>query len=160
VPDPQIESRILAENDVFPFQFRREPMALYVQVSFPIFNGFSRQRQVQEARTLAEDARFSRRAEELRLQTAVTQAYDELQTAVEVVAIEERNREVAEEQLDLAQERYRLGAATFLELLEAQSSVAVAERDFLNARYRFHGALWSLEAAVGERLRPETRLPQ
>ena len=109
---------------------------------------------------MAEDARFSRRAEELRLETAVTQAYDELQTALEVVEIEGRNREVAAEQLDLAQQRYRLGASTFLELLEAQGSVAEAERDFLNARYRFHGALWSLEAAVGERLRPEGDSPQ
>ncbi len=42
----------------------------------------------------------------------------------EVVEIEDRNREVAGEQLELAQERYRLGAASFLELLEAQSSMA------------------------------------
>jgi outer membrane protein TolC len=63
---------------------------------------------------------------------------------------------VAGEQLELAQERYRLGAASFLELLEAQSSMATAERDYLNARYRFHGALWALEASVGERLRPES----
>ncbi|MFC1791462.1 TolC family protein [Gemmatimonadota bacterium] len=75
-------------------------------------------------------------------------------TASQVVGIESRNREVAEEQLTLAQERYRMGAASFLELLEAQSSMATAERDFLNARYRFHGAIWALEAAVGERLRP------
>ncbi len=67
---------------------------------------------------------------------------------------------MANEQLELAQERYRFGASSFLELLEAQSSVAEAERDFLNARYRFHGALWALEAAVGERLRPEGDLPQ
>lgn len=160
VPSSETESLILSNNDVFPFDFRTEPLNVYVQLSFPIFQGFGRQRQVQEARVMAQDARYNRRAEELRLQTAVTQAYDELQTAVEVVGIEERNREVAEEQLDLAQERYLLGAATFLELLEAQSSVAEAERDFLNARYRFHAALWTLEASVGERLRPETSFPQ
>jgi outer membrane protein len=159
VPEPKTEAGILAANDVFPFDFRKEPMSLYVQVSFPIFQGLGRHRQVEEARALAEDARLNRRAEELRLQTAVTQAYDELQTVIQIVEIENRNREVADEQLDLAQERYRLGAATFLELLEAQSSVAAAERDFLNARYRFHGALWALEAAVGERLRPETISP-
>ena len=153
------EARILNSNDVFPFQFRTEPLSLFLQVSFPVFQGLGRRRQVEEARALAEDARFNLRAEELRLQTAVTQAYDDLLTAVEVVRIEEGNREVAAEQLGLAQERYRLGAATFLELLEAQSSVAEAERDFLIARYRFHGALWSLEAAVGERLRPETGSP-
>ena len=160
VPSLETEAEILAANNVFPFNFHTEPMSLYLQVSFPIFQGLSRHRQIEEAKVLAEDARYSRRAEELRLQTAVTQAYDELQTAIQVVEIEERNREVANEQLDLAQERYRFGGATFLELLEAQSSVAAAERDFLNARYRFHGSLWALEASVGERLRPETDFPE
>ena len=160
VPSAETEALILRNNDVFPFDFRTEPLNLYVQVSFPLFNGFSRQTQIQEAKALADDARYNRRAEELRLQTAVTQSYDEVITALEVVEIEERNREVANEQLELAQERYRLGAGTFLELLEAQSSVAEAERDFLNARYRFHGALWALEAAVGERLRPGADQPQ
>ena len=154
--DPETEAQILANNDVFPFNFRREPWSLDVQVSLPVFQGFGRQRQVAEARAAADDARLDRVAEELRLETAVTQAYDELMTATQVVGIEERNREVAGEQLELAQERYRLGGGTFLELLEAQSSMATAERDYLNARYRFHGAIWALEASVGQRLRPET----
>lgn len=153
--DPSEEAQILAENDVFPFDFRPEPLSIYLQVSIPVFQGFSRQRELEEAEAAAEDARFDRRAEELRLQTAVNQAFDELETAAKVVRIEDRNREVAQEQLALARERYRLGAAPFLELLEAQSSMAAAERDYLDARYRFHGAIWALEAAVGERLRPE-----
>jgi outer membrane protein TolC len=155
VLSPEQESQILKNNDVFPFDFTEEPLALYLRVNVPVFQGFGRQRRVAEAKALAEDASLDLRAEELRLQTAVTQSYDELMTAVDVVRIETRNREVSEEQLSLAQERYRLGAAPFLELLEAQSSVAEADRDFLNARYRFHGAIWALEAAVGERLRPD-----
>jgi len=152
---PEQKAQILDRNSVFPFNFTEEPWSLYAQVSFPVFQGFTRQRQVSEAKAAAEDARLDRVAEELRLQTAVTQAYDDLMTATTVVEIEARNLEVAGEQLELAQERYRLGGGTFLELLEAQSSMATAERDYLNARYRFHGAIWSLEAAVGERLRPE-----
>lgn len=152
---PEDEAAILAQNDVFPFSYQKEPLSLVFQVSLPVFQGFTRQRQVAEARAAAEDARYDRRAEELRIETAVTQAFDDLMTAVRVVEIESRNREVATEQLELAQERYRLGAAPFLDLLEAQSSLAQAETDYLNARYRFHGAIWSLEAAVGERLRPD-----
>lgn len=151
---PEAEARILANNDVFPFDFRREPFSLYLQVSLPVFQGFTRQRQVAEAKNAATDARHNRRAEELRVRTAVTRAHDELLTALQVVEIEGRNREVAGEQLELAQERYRMGAASFMELLEAQSSAAAAERDYLNAKYRFHGAIWALEAEVGERLRP------
>jgi len=149
------EAAILRDNDVFPFNFTEEPLSLYLRVDVPIFQGFGRQRQVAEAKAASQDARLSLRAEELRLQTAVTQAYDELMTSTQVVEIETRNQEVAGEQLTLAQERYRLGAAPFLELLEAQSSIAEAERDYLNAKYRFHGAIWALEAAVGERLRPD-----
>ena len=63
---------------------------------------------------------------------------------------------VATEQLELARERYRLGAAAFLELLEAQTSMATAERDYLNALYTFHGAMWRLEEATGLKLRPES----
>jgi outer membrane protein TolC len=151
----QTRAAILENNNAFPFQFQEEPLSLYLQVSIPVFQGFTRHRQIAEARAVADDARYSLRAEELRIETAVTQAFDELNTAVQVVEIEGRNREVAAEQLELAQERYRLGASAFLELLEAQSSMEEAERDFLNARYRFHGAIWALEAAVGERLRPD-----
>jgi len=150
-----IRSAVLSRNSVFPFDFRKQPLQISLQVSLPIFQGFTRQRQVAEARAAASDAKYNLRAEELRIERAITQAFDELMTAVQVVEIETRNREVAAEQLTLAQERYRLGAAPFLELLEAQSSMAEAERDFLNAKYRFHGAIWSLEAAVGERLRPD-----
>jgi len=156
---PDQEARILANNNVFPFNFRKEPLSLSLEVSFPVFQGFVRQRQVAEAQSAANDARHQRRAEELRVRTAVTRAHDELLTALQVVEIEARNREVAEEQLLLAQERYRLGAASFMELLEAQGSAAEAERDYLSAKYRFHGAIWALEAEVGERLRPHsTRL--
>ena len=151
----ETRAAILNNNNAFPFQFQEEPLSLYLQISIPVFQGFTRHRQIAEARAVAEDARYSLRAEELRIETAVTQAFDELNTAVQVVEIEGRNREVAAEQLELAQERYRLGAAPFLELLEAQSSMEEAERDYLNARYRFHGAIWALEAAVGERLRPD-----
>jgi outer membrane protein len=153
--DDATRRAVLNRNNVFPFDFRKQPLSISLQLSLPIFQGFSRQRQVAEARAAADDAKYDLQAEELRVETAVTQAYDELMTAVERVKIETRNREVAGEQLTLAQERYRLGAAPFLELLEAQSSMAEAERDALNATYRFHGAIWSLEAAVGERLRPD-----
>lgn len=149
---PSDEQRLLSSNRAFPFDFTEQPLSLRLTVSVPIFQGFSRQRQVEQARNLARDAQENRRAEELRLRTAVNTAYDDLMTQSRVVQIETRNREVATEQLELARERYRLGAANFLELLEAQSSLAQAERDYLNAVYDFHNALSALEAAVGERL--------
>lgn len=151
----QRRSEALSSNSVFPFNFTKLPLQLTLQVSIPLFTGFSRQRQVSEAYNLAEDAKHSRRAEELRLRTAVTQAFDNLSAAYEVVQLEGRNRSLAEEQLQMQQRRYALGAAALLELLDAQTSLTTADQAYLNAVYDFHWSLIRLEAAVGRPLRPE-----
>ncbi len=151
---PQDEAAILNSNQAFPFNFTTQPVNVSLRVSLPVFNGFSRQRQVEQAGAALSDAAHARRAEELRLRTAVTQAFDNLQTEYEVLEIERRNLEVAEEQLELAQERYRLGAAAYLELLDAQSNLAAAERDYLTGMFEFHQAMAQLETATGQRLRP------
>jgi outer membrane protein len=150
---PEQQSQILESNEVFPFNFTQQPLNVSLSVSLPVFNGLSRQRQVEQAHANLSDAAHARRAEELRLRTAVTQAYDNLTTETQVLAIEERNLEVASEQLVLAQERYRLGAAAYLELLDAQSNMATAERDYLTAMFEFHQAVAQLESATGRRLR-------
>src|SRR5690606_15037019 len=121
-------------------------------VSIPIFTGFSRQQEVSAARAAADDAEHQRRAEELRLRTAVTSAADDLESAYRVLQTEERNRAVAEEQLQLQQRRYALGAAGLLELLDAQTTVSTADQAYLNALYDFHYSLIALEAAVGRPL--------
>ena len=146
---------ILAGNQVFPFDFTRQPFRAQLNVSFPIFNGFSRERQASQAANAYEDAVHFRRAEELRLRTAVTSAHDALATAYNVVQVEERNRVVAGEQLELARARYSLGADNFLVLLDAERTTADAERAYLDALYTFHIELANLESAVGQRLRPE-----
>ena len=146
---------ILDGNDVFPFSFTRQPFQATLSVSIPIFNGFSRERQVSQAANALEDAEHSRRAEELRLRTAVTSTYDALTTAFNVVQVEERNREVAVEQLELSRTRYALGADPFLVLLDAERTMADGERAYLDSLYSFHLELVNLENAVGRGLRPE-----
>ena len=76
-------------------------------------------------------------------------------TAFDVVQVEERNREVAAEQLELSRQRYTLGADNFLVLLDAERTMADGERAYLDGLYAFHVELANLEAAVGQQLRPE-----
>jgi outer membrane protein TolC len=149
---PEAEAQVLAANDVWPWDFTRQPLYVQAQISIPVFQGFTRQRQVEEAHAAAEDAFEARRAEELRVRTSVNTAFDSLSTSFQVVEIEEGNLQVAQEQLELARQRYQLGAAPYLELLQAEESLATAERDYLNALYDFHDNLSSLEYAVGARL--------
>ena len=66
---------------------------------------------------------------------------------------EERNRALSEEQLQLQQRRYALGAAGMLELMDAQTTLTTSDQLYLNALYDFHYSLIALEAAVGQPLR-------
>lgn len=152
---PSDEARILAENDVFPFDFTRQPVMAQLRVSIPVFQGFARRRRLEAARAAAEDAREERRAEELARRRSVAEAVLTLETAYRRTVLEERNAAAAAEQLRLARQRYRLGAGTFLELSQAEATKASADRDRLGAIYAFQEALVALEAAVGRRLRPQ-----
>ncbi len=73
--------------------------------------------------------------------------------AYRAIQIQENNQESAQEQLRLARERYRVGAGTFFELLDAQVVAQQAAADYITAIYSYHRALADLEAAVGSPLR-------
>jgi outer membrane protein len=76
-----------------------------------------------------------------------------LQTSYQAIGVQAANREAARDQLRLAQDRYRLGAGTSLEVSDAQNAVQRAEGDYVNAIYDYHKAIAALEAAVGRPLR-------
>jgi outer membrane protein TolC len=151
---PQMQAAALAQNDQFPFEFNRNPFSVGLTIALPIFTGFSRQLQVSQANNQAHDAELNRRAEELRLRTQVTNAFGNLESAQRVVEAEARNRELAATRLAAEQRRYALGASDLLLLLDAQTSLSLAEQSYLNAVYDFHYNLIALEAAVGQPLRP------
>jgi len=143
----------LAQNNAFPFDFTTIPAQISATLSIPIFTGFSRERQVSQARNQAEDAEYGRRQEELRLRTAVTNAYDNLVSAYQLVQAEGRNLDLSEQQLQLQQRRYALGAADLLLLLDAQAALSAAEQGYFGAVNDFHYNLIALEASVGRTLR-------
>lgn len=150
---PQDEAAALAANSLFPFDFTSRPPSVSMYVSLPIFNGFNREVQVQRAAAATEDARMEVRTEELNRRSQVTAAYLALDAAYRTVALEERTTAAAAEQLALAQERYRLGVGSIIELSQAQEGAARAEQALMGARYAFFDNLAALESAVGQRLR-------
>ncbi len=82
----------------------------------------------------------------------MTNAYDNLVAAYQVIQAEQRNQELSEEQLQFQQRRYALGAAGLLELMDAQTTVTTSDQLYLNALYDFQFNLIALEAAVGQPL--------
>lgn len=155
-PDPTQEAAILDQNDAFPFGYEDQPFSASARISLPIFQGFRRQAQIEEAQVIADDARYALRAQELQLTGDVVSAHRTLETAYQAVQIEARNRELADLQLELAQERYRLGALSYIDLSEATTLKARADRAYLASVYTFHQALAALEAAVGRPLTTQT----
>jgi outer membrane protein len=150
---PADEAAIRRENDRFPFDFTRQPFSVQARVSLPLFDGFAREQRVQVAQALRDDARHQIRQQELRLTADVSAAYYTLVTAVRASEVQEQNAAKAREELRLTEERYRVGAATFVELAESRSSFERAEQDRIAAIYDYHQAWAALENAVGRPLR-------
>jgi outer membrane protein len=148
----EMRSRLLQQNRQFPFNFHNEPLSMSVGVQVPVFQGLNRQRQLERAQASEEAARHRLRGEELRVKADVLAAMGGLRAAYRAVRLEERNRALADDQLRLARERYRLGAASFIELMEAETLKARADRSHLLGVYAFQEALTALEAAVGQDL--------
>ena len=149
-----VQTAVFTNNRAFPFDFEKQPMTLSVGISLPVFQGLSRQRQVEQAEAAAEDTDHLLRGERLRLKADVGSAYTRLTTAYQAVQIEETNRVLAQEQLEMARERYRVGLDSFVQLTEAETLKSQADQSYLASLYTFHEALADLESAVGQPLRP------
>ncbi|UCC73071.1 MAG: TolC family protein [Gemmatimonadota bacterium] len=147
-----IDTSVRARNDVFPFDFENSPVSLSAYFSLPLFQGFDRQVQVEQAVARRNDLDYFVRGLELQIRADVTEAVHNLETAYQTVLLQEENTATAREEMRLAQERYQLGAGTFLELLDSQTLTAQAEVDQIEAVFSFHQSLTALEAAVGRPL--------
>jgi len=146
-------SSIRNQNNAFPFGFINNPRQIYATLSLPIFDGFQREQKVEQAAAARQDAQYNRRAQELALVANVTSAYLTLTTQAKTAALQQENAAKAREELQLAQARYQVGAASSLDVTDAVASFERAETDRINAVYSYQTAFAALEAAVGRPLR-------
>jgi outer membrane protein len=149
----EMAQSLRSENSRYPFDFTADPFGYQISLSLPIFNNFRREQQIQDAALQRNDARYQVRATELQLTTDVTTQYRNLTTAYQTFRLNEQNQSAARQALDLAQERYRVGANTFLDVTTARSAFEQAATDLIVSIYDFHRTYAALEAAVGRPLR-------
>lgn len=140
-------------NSAFPFSFTRNPISFSATLSLPIFDGFQREQRIEEASAGRLDAKYQERARALQVTADVTAAHLNLVTAYRTVRLQEQNSQAAREALELAQERFKVGANTLVDVQQARSDFERAENDRINAIFDFHKASATLEAAVGHPLR-------
>jgi outer membrane protein len=144
---------IISRNDQFPFNFQGSPPGVALQVTVPIFQGLSRQRNLEAARLQRDDLIQQVREQEIALEADLSIGLANVRTAYQSAILEEQNRDLAEQQVTLAREQYQIGQITFVELTEQQTVLAEAEGNRIQAVFAYHDAVTTLEALVGAPLR-------
>lgn len=150
---PAIVQSIRTSNSVFPFSFTRNPLQLSISLSVPLWDSYTRSLRISQAEATADAGH-----EQLRNQQLATDAQIQTQLATVTAAwqriqIQDTNRVAAQEQLRYAQEKYRLGSASALDVATAETTATQSEADYVTAVYDYHLAVVALEAAVGHPLR-------
>jgi outer membrane protein TolC len=126
--------------------------AVRFSVSLQLFNGFAREQQITNS-SVARDNADAVAADTRRLVNAsLTQAIAGLQTASAQLAISRDNVAAATEDMRVQQERYRVGAATILDLLTSQASLTQALVNQVQSRFNYLVSRATLEALVGHEL--------
>lgn len=106
-----------------------------LSLSFPLFTGFDYSTRMQQARIgiMQQEFAFATQRHDQIVQLA--SLLDVLENYQEIIPITEDVLVSAEEDLRLVQERYTLGSATILEVLDAQVSVTQARSDVITTKY-------------------------
>lgn len=106
-----------------------------LSASWNLFNGMNLNRQIQNAKILAENTELNYDAIRLSLERELYSIFISYQNNIQLRELEEANREVARENNEIAIERYSIGNSSPLELREAQINLLEANLRLLNAAY-------------------------
>jgi outer membrane protein TolC len=121
-------------------------------VSLPIWDDGRREIAITRARVNRDVSRAIRADLELAARRDVTAAFEAYRTAQATTALSETAVVVAKENYRVQESRYRAGATTILDVLDAQLRLTQAEADLVQSRYAARLALAGLEAILGQRL--------
>jgi len=149
------ELTLFAANEHFDTHFFPEARNLSLvtfSVNLPIWTGGAREIAISEARVNRDVARAAREDVERAARRDVTEAYQTYTTARDNYALSIRALATAAENFRVQDQRYRGGAATILELVDAQVQLTQAGSDVVQTRYATRLALAGLEAILGRRL--------
>jgi outer membrane protein len=131
---------------------QRNQNQLRFGLTWTLLNGFQRELANSQSAVAADVARAEAADARRGVTAQLTQQLAALFTTYEQIRISRTNVAAATEDLRVVQERYRVGAATILDLLTSQASLTQAEVSLVQARYDYLGARAQLEALVGHAL--------
>lgn len=120
-----------------------------VQVRIPLFEGFSRSYQVRAAEAkVAQQAQAVRDARK-QVASSVWTSYETVTASEENVQSTQLLLDIADRSFDAANRRYQHGAGSILELLNAQSALARAQKEHVSSLTDFATATLQLATRLG-----------
>jgi outer membrane protein TolC len=125
---------------------------LRLQLSWPLFNRFVREQTIDARYSALEAAEASAADARRQVQAALAAQFALLEAARVRIAITRTSVAAAEEDLRVVRERYRVGAATIVDVLTSQEALTQAEVDAVNARFDYLQAKAQIEALIGRKL--------
>nr|MBN2277063.1 TolC family protein [candidate division Zixibacteria bacterium] len=136
-------------SEVTKFRSEDAHWTIQTSLSVPIFSNFSRKRDVTSAKASFNNARADYFYAENSVALNIKEAYLIINKAKEALKVAGENVAAAEEDMSLVQEKYNLGAATILELMDAQVSLITAQNSKVEAEFDYNLAVARLENAMG-----------
>jgi outer membrane protein TolC len=114
-----------------------------------LFNGFNDKVRIQKSKLSHRNYMVSLEETKRNLKSQIINHIDNFKSYLQIIDINEANLEAAQEEFRLAEERYRIGSGTALEVREAQVNLNRAEQTLVAAKYNARMTQASLEQALG-----------
>lgn len=142
------------KNGLFPnIDAWRGNYVAALELSVPLFNGFKEEYQIDEADAEINSVEEQKNFMIQQIQTEVRQALSTVQSNKEKVRIAQFTIEQAQKALAIARIRYSAGTITNLDLLDAETSLAEAQFQKVQALYTEVLSTVELDQASGKNLR-------
>ncbi|MDA8099473.1 MAG: TolC family protein [Nitrospiraceae bacterium] len=120
-----------------------------ITLTVPLFEGRVTEGRVSEAKANLLTAEAQRDVLRQAVLLEVNQAYADLESAAARVGVTESSLKTAQENLSLAQGRYRAGVGPSIEVTDAEVAALKAETDHVQAQYDYQLAVAKLEREMG-----------
>jgi len=130
--------------------FNRKVLNVSLSLSLPIFSNFNTENQIQYAQVGVLNAKEDLSALERQIKIEIKQTSLDLIAAKKTLDVAVKNVSAAEETRKINQERYNLGSATLLDVLQASKDYQEALRNKINAGYDFYRQHDKLNNALGK----------
>ncbi|CAH0226305.1 Toluene efflux pump outer membrane protein TtgC [Pedobacter sp. Bi27] len=133
----------------FNQKFAANGLTYGVTASLNLFNGFLQRQQERNAKIEIDNSILNLNKTKLDVNAQLLTAYQNYSTYLDLIKLEQRNVDIAKENLDITLAKYRLGSIAPLELREAQRNAIDAQNRFIEMQYQAKIAETTLKEISG-----------